>query len=375
MGVVETRLPGRARRIVLSAVVAHGPLIVILGAFGLAYVTLLNGSHRSVKIGIVPMIAGLAPLAGIFVGGCIVLGLLALLFTRKRKETVKRAMSWLASRNWIEILLLRLPLALMFVSGVNYFHLAFKINIASFVPFSWDHFFAWVDRLIFAGYDPWTLSHALMPGTLATQVFDTLYRLWFLVMEMSIFAVAVLPARHPLRLTFLTAFGLNWMIGGVLVAILFSSAGPVYMQALTGDPTFAPLMERLHAQSELVKIDALEAQKWLWDGYTLPDVDFYGISAFPSMHLAISATCACLGFNFSRLLGWLLSAFTLGIMLGSVHLGWHYAIDGIFGILMALVLWRISNRIAAWWLALTARGPKAPFQGPTIAAPLRASAR
>ena len=34
------------------------------------------------------------------------------------------------------------------------------------------------------------------------------------------------------------------------------------------------------------------------------------------------------------------------IFLGSIHLAWHYAVDGIVAIAMALIIWRLAG-----WLA------------------------
>lgn len=364
-------LHGRVRGAVTTALVAHVPPFAIIGVFALGYLLLLDDSHARLEYGIVPILRGLLPMAGIFLGCAAVVGLIVL--ARMPRDAggegrLNRALGWLRSRDWADILLLRLPLAALFFAGSNYFHLTFKINIPNFVPFSWDRFFAGLDRLLFLGHDPWVLTHGLMPDVLASQIFNTFYMLWFLVMQMALFSAAVLPVRHPLRLTFLTAYGLSWLLAGVVLATLFSSVGPVYMERLTGDPTFAPLMERLYVQNETAKILALESQEWLWEGYTLPDVAFYGISAFPSLHLTIAAVCACLGFALNRVMGWLLAGFTFGILLASVHLGWHYAVDGIAGIGLALLFWRIARRLTSWWLARTEPAPAADAGAPAVAA-------
>lgn len=353
MDATGTGLLGRAWHALISAVVAHIPPLLILGIFVLAYLAALDANDATLSFEVAPFLVELVRLVAVLLGIAAIGGLLALAVTRERRRSLGQVMRWLASWNWPEILLLRLPFTVCFTAAISYLHLSFKINIDSFAPYSWDHFFAWLDRRLFLGHDPWVLTHWLMPGTLATQILDTFYMIWFLVMQLSVFGVALLPVRHRLRLTFLTAYGLNWLVGGVLLTILFASAGPVYMERLTGDATFAPLMERLQAQAETVKINALVAQQWLWDGYTLPDVAPYGISAFPSLHLAIAATCACLGFAVNRLLGWAVAIFTFGILLGSVHLGWHYAVDGFAGIALGLGLWRVSDSIAGWWLSLT----------------------
>lgn len=42
----------------------------------------------------------------------------------------------------------------------------------------------------------------------------------------------------------------------------------------------------------------------------------------------------------------MLIGFAAIILFGSVHLGWHYAIDGLVGGAMALGIWRLSGGIA-----------------------------
>jgi membrane-associated phospholipid phosphatase len=63
------------------------------------------------------------------------------------------------------------------------------------------------------------------------------------------------------------------------------------------------------------------------------------------MHVASSVLMAIVAFQFSRLLGMLMSFFAMGIMIGSVLLGWHYAVDGYAGALIAASCWG-----AAGWL-------------------------
>ena len=197
------------------------------------------------------------------------------------------------------------------------------------------------------------LTHWAFSGLDATIFLDNLYLLWFMLLKLSAFSVAVLPMRNHTRLTFLLAYGLNWIIGGVLLAIILPAAGPVYMERITGDPMFAPLMDLLYQYSHSIEVRALGIQELLWAGYTNPDVDPLGISAFPSLHVEMAATCVFLGFAASRVIGWTLALYTAAMLVGSVHLGWHYAIDGIAGIALAFIIWRISARVTRWWLART----------------------
>lgn len=353
MAAAGKSLFARMRGSVLTGLWAHLPPLTVAGIFFAAWLVLIGETDEQVSFNAGMMVENLLGLLPFFLGGAGILGLVWLALSPGRKRSAGQALHWIAGRNWPEIVALRIPLALGITTTISYLHLSFKVNIPNFAPYNWDHFFAAADRALFLGQDPWVLSHRLMPDVLATMIFDMFYMAWFLVMQMSIFAIAVLAPRHPLRLTFLLAYALNWVVAGALLAILFPAAGPVYMEGITGDPMFRPLMDLLYSQAETTRIMALEAQEWLWEGYTLAEVEPVGISAFPSLHLSIAATCACLAFSVSRVAGWLAAMFTLGILAGSVHLGWHYAIDGFVGIALALVFWRVSAWVTQWWLTRT----------------------
>ena len=71
-----------------------------------------------------------------------------------------------------------------------------------------------------------------------------------------------------------------------------------------------------------------------------------GISAMPSMHVASSVLMALYASTHARWAGWAMWTFAALIMIGSVHLGWHYAIDGYFGAVIAWCAWVIGRRLA-----------------------------
>jgi hypothetical protein len=57
------------------------------------------------------------------------------------------------------------------------------------------------------------------------------------------------------------------------------------------------------------------------------------------------------GWHINRKLGIALFIFTGMILLGSIHLAWHYAIDGYAGIAIALIAWWVSGIVARKWEA------------------------
>jgi hypothetical protein len=343
----------RIRRSISSGIWAHLPIIAVISVFLLVSLILLDSNEARVSYNASVIVKDIFKSVPHFVALGGVIGLIWLLLTRSRGRNLKGALRWVTSRNWLEIVFLRIPLAFFLMSVVGYLLLNFKINIHNFAAYSWDHYFAEIDRLLFFGYDPWVLSHRVFNTPDTTKLLDNLYLAWFLVQKICALYVAVLPFRHRLRLAFLMTYSLNWLFGGVFLAILLPAAGPVYMEAIYGDPMFKPLMDLLYQQSSLIQLKALSIQEWLWDGFTKPDADPFGISAFPSLHVEMATACACLGFAVHRAIGWLLVVFTAITLIGSVHLGWHYAIDGIAGIFLAIVIWRISIRVTDWWLART----------------------
>jgi membrane-associated phospholipid phosphatase len=93
-------------------------------------------------------------------------------------------------------------------------------------------------------------------------------------------------------------------------------------------------------------LPAVPLQQTLWADYVSSgDMLGGGVSAFPSMHVAMAITIALAASRLHRWLGALLWLFAFFIQIGSVHLGWHYAVDGYASTLLALLFWKISAKL------------------------------
>lgn len=222
----------------------------------------------------------------------------------------------------------------------------FKMLIPLHVPFSWDDNFARMDRFLFAGYQPWELTHALFGGEFATRFIDRLYTLWVVLLSFAILAFALFAPRYD-RARFFLAFTGAWVVG-LASAYLLSSAGPCYA-ALVGAstaPEFAPLMERLTAHgSSGAPLGAVHWQEVLWTAYADEKHGFgMGISAMPSLHNAIAVLYALALARFGRVAGMVGILFALVTFVGSVHLGWHYAVDGIVAAFGMWGIWSAAGR-------------------------------
>ncbi len=222
-----------------------------------------------------------------------------------------------------------------------------KAMIPVIQPFSWDPAFARWDLWLHGGSHPWELLQPLLGQPLVSSAVNAVYNLWFFVLFGLLLWQAVSLRDRRLRLQFLVSFVLVWAILGSLAATLLSSAGPVYFGRVTGlEDSFAPLMAYLREAGATYPIWALEVQEMLWADYRLADAGpGSGISAMPSLHVASAILFALLGWRTSRALGMALTAFAAMILIGSVHLGWHYAIDGYAAIPAAWLIWAAVGRV------------------------------
>ena len=238
------------------------------------------------------------------------------------------------------------PLLLMPIVFVAFSTL--KMLMPRFVPFWLDDSFAAMDRVIFLGAQPWQFTHALFGSLEATLVIDRLYSFWVLLLSVAIVTVALFAPR-PDRARFFMAFTLAWLILGVGGAWLGASAGPCYAALIgaSSAPEFTGLMERLGAMSAASggRVDAFTWQQVLWRSHASQSYFFgMGISAMPSLHNAIAVLYALAAFRIGRLLGWFMSIYAVLIFVGSIHLGWHYAVDGILAAAAMLAIWKWVDR-------------------------------
>jgi PAP2 superfamily len=220
-----------------------------------------------------------------------------------------------------------------------------KVLIPAINPFTWDLAFMEWDRSLHGGVAPWEILHPLVGQPWITGALSFLYYAWFYVMQIVCLWQAFTAKRPQLRTQFFLSFLLVWALLGNVAAILLSSAGPCFFGRVTGlsDP-YAALMAYLHTANDVLPVWSLQIQEWLWQGYLQPDFGVTkGISAMPSVHVAIAFLFALFGWRVNRILGALFTAFWLVTMIGSVHLGWHYAIDGYVSMAATYLIWRIAG--------------------------------
>jgi membrane-associated phospholipid phosphatase len=222
-----------------------------------------------------------------------------------------------------------------------------KQVIDNVTGYRWDAHFAQLDKWMHFGRHPFEWLRVIPEHRNVLRLVDWTYMLWFPVVFGFVLWAAWSPER-TLRRHALVSSVLVWALCGNAAALLMSSAGPCYYaDVVVGHNPYAPLMMTLQAHHEQSFLFARVNQVGLWTAMQsnvwLP---FGGISAMPSVHVAMTVLIALVGRERNPTAGMLLSVFALIILLGSVVLGWHYAIDGYAGAIMAYAIWRIVRKWA-----------------------------
>lgn len=208
---------------------------------------------------------------------------------------------------------------------------ALKSWIPLLNPHLYDTELMQVDAWLHLGYSPVELCRTLTASPVVARSIDVLYVAWY-ALKLPVILFFLLHPSPERRWHFFTVYFLVWMIGGGL-AILVPSLGPIYVRpesfAHVDMPTARTLQEYLWQHYEQLVSTPQSHRSLLYDG----------VAAFPSLHVAIAALNAIALWGSSRTLGSVLAAYAVVIQIGSVALGWHYAVDGYVGILLAVGLY------------------------------------
>jgi hypothetical protein len=219
-------------------------------------------------------------------------------------------------------------------------------------PYDLDPTFAAWDKALHFGRAPWEWLQPVLGFPMATSGLSLVYALWFILLYGVNFWQAFDRRNPTLRMQYLLCTTLLWAVLGNVGGVVFASGGPVYYGRLSGLPDpFLPLFQYLDAANGEWLNFSRQIQEKLWELYLINGRDGLianSISAMPSLHLASSFGFYLVARATNRWLGRAFLVFVVLMLLGSVHLGWHYAIDGYAGIAGAALLWWGCGRLVRW---------------------------
>lgn len=257
---------------------------------------------------------------------------------------VKRLRGRLAPGTFVPDLVLYLrSLAALLVALVAYTNL--KCRLLLFHPQLFDRIFWQLDDTLHMGggdFVAWVTSLHSPPRSAALEL------VYFYAWAALALPLAVAMARSGVALVrrALGALALCY-IGGVFAYLALPSLGPALVEsgryaALSGSHAFT------------LQQSMLEALRYTVQNPQAPAAPFFGLAAFPSLHLATTALGMFVAWKSWRPLLILLVPWNLAIAASAVYFGWHYVVDFYPALLLA---W------GAWWVAgkLTSTGAAAPI--------------
>jgi PAP2 superfamily len=262
-----------------------------------------------------------------------------------------REHGWLGAR-LVRFVVLALTMTAFFGSFANW-----KSAIPLLYPgFPWDGPLETAEIWLH-GDHPDRLLAPLFGSPGATLFLDRVYRTWF-YMLFGLVIWQAWQADHRRLRQFWMAFALTWIVLGIFIAAGVASAGPIYAGLDRQSVSYNDLLARLDAAEALAPLFVRMSAWSLWEAARQPGVSIGdGISAFPSLHVAVAFLATLAMWRVHHLLGLIGASYTLLILVGSIMLGWHYALDGEAGIVGAAVLWMATGR----WAKRADRSTPAPL--------------
>jgi len=252
---------------------------------------------------------------------------------------------WFAMRRWHDPKVIgghlfgRLPLIAILAFALLLVFTAyttFKFKIPDIVPFYADAWAAGLDSSLHNG-DPWRWTHAVWPEAWSNVIILFYNYLWFFYWFATPMFV-ILWLKPGMVKQYLWAMFLTFVICGTILAIVFSSVGPIFYADMLGSDRFADLSNQLDTLQGMDTVTVYAA--YLFQSYEGKNAVFgTGISAIPSMHVAVVVLNAWLFSSLNRWAGLAAWGFAAMIMFGSVYTGWHYAVDGYLSFIAVSCTW------------------------------------
>jgi hypothetical protein len=218
---------------------------------------------------------------------------------------------------------------------------AIKLLVPLYHPVLYDRQLWDLEQRMFGGYAPVVFVTNIFSNPRVLSFFDWSYaRVFFASLAIAFTFFMSHPSRR-VRVAFADGNAALWILGAWLY-LLFPTVGPAYAFPELWIPIreSIPVTNLLHMRLMANYRNVL----LLGRGISAPLTFIFGVAAFPSLHVAFQTFV----FIWMRRL-WisgqvLFGLFALLILIGSMITGWHYLLDGLAGIVMAIICYAIPAR-------------------------------
>ncbi|MBN2244264.1 MAG: phosphatase PAP2 family protein [Candidatus Aminicenantes bacterium] len=120
-------------------------------------------------------------------------------------------------------------------------------------------------------------------------------------------------------------------------------------------PTLSPAMEK--------SLQVLHSEKWT--GYAVAKLTRFiqanmaeGGGTFPSSHITVAVVASLIALRYEKILGYVFIIMTLGVVVSTVYLGYHHAVDPICGLIWGAICYPLG----LLWIKSRGEDPKTNFQ-------------
>ena len=225
------------------------------------------------------------------------------------------------------------PYRIVMIAGglVAYFvvYLSYR-NLKSWVVFRspQDAMLQRWDRFLFFGHSPAVLLHDVLGQDVAARVLTALYESFSTIVTLAL--VASLAFAPTVRSSYVFIVSAMWAwILGVGSYYLIPSLGPFH----EAPEEFAGLTRTSIQRTQ----EAYVAQRDHLLAHPHAGDAFAQISAFASLHCALTCLIWLMARYYGlRVLSWVAFAFLCCTLVATVYLGWHFAVDDVAGIAIAV---------------------------------------
>jgi hypothetical protein len=304
-------------------------LLLTVGSIGFLRFKGMRIDWRTVEYTVYPMIEALP--RPLLLGLGLQLGVLLVL-----RRPISRYLAALGSWRWWT-LWLRLWVVCM---ALTYTYFWVKVCVPLLRTDLYDPVFWKIDRLMHFGFSPSVFATALFEDGPVAGWLDRWYGLWTpTVLVMLAFFTA--STDGLLRRRFMLSCVFLWGLGCWLYVAL-PALGPVYYVP----ELWKGIAERMPSASSMHGALWANYEKMIAgrNGVLREFNPIYAIAAMPSLHVAAHALFAFWSWKHARPIALLFIGATALTFLGSLVTGWHYAVDGYAGILLAWVSYRLAFR-------------------------------
>lgn len=210
-------------------------------------------------------------------------------------------------------------------------HLFVKVSIHAINPRLFDETLQQYDRVLGFGHDPViALVRLCQPHSLLLTLIDQAYNTgYYSCFIMTVPLLTLVVGRRKDRLAFAVAYGLLWIVGGAMY-VAFPSWGPTYVE----HQQFAAVLEHMPLVRYVQGRLAIELWGLLSDPYGARLIQYGGVAAFPSLHLAVMTTFVLFTWPRSRIWSALTICLLVAMFIGSMVTGYHYLSDGLAGFIL-----------------------------------------